>query len=231
MTPVANISGNTTYSATINGLTNGTTYDFVVTAVDSVKGESSYAYKVSVTPGSSTATPDTTPPVITLIGNNPLTVVLGATYTDPGSSVTDNVDSGLIATVTGAVNTAVVGSYTLTYNASDAAGNAAVAVTRTVSVVAQPVSNDSDNDGLPDTWEQQYFGNLTATDGSGDGDGDGLSDIGEYTAGTAPDNSDSDGDGDSDGNEVQYGSDPHPQRQHLGRCTTGQTDPATIGSG
>jgi len=51
--------------------------------------------------------------------------------------VTDNVDVGLTATVTGAVNTATVGTYTLTYNVSDAAGNAATAVTRTVSVTDQ----------------------------------------------------------------------------------------------
>jgi len=74
--------------------------------------------------------------VIALIGANPLTVAQGSVFTDPGSTVTDNVDTGLTATVTGNVNTAVVGTYTLTYNVSDAAGNAATAVTRTVNVTA-----------------------------------------------------------------------------------------------
>jgi hypothetical protein len=38
-------------------------------------------------------------------------------------------------TVTGSVNAAVVGSYTLTYNVSDFAGNPATAIVRNVSVV------------------------------------------------------------------------------------------------
>ncbi|EGV52461.1 immunoglobulin-like domain-containing protein [endosymbiont of Riftia pachyptila] len=39
--------------------------------------------------------------------------------------------------VSGSVNASVLGSYTLTYNVSDAAGNAATAVTRAVNVVDQ----------------------------------------------------------------------------------------------
>jgi len=78
---------------------------------------------------------DQTAPVITLTGANPLSVLQGSTFTDPGSTVTDNVDTGLTATVTGTVNTASVGTYTLTYNISDAAGNAATTVTRTVNVM------------------------------------------------------------------------------------------------
>jgi len=80
---------------------------------------------------------DQTVPVIALIGANPLTVAQGSAFTDPGSTVTDNVDAGLTATVTGTVNTATVGTYALTYNSSDAVGNAAIAVTRTVNVTDQ----------------------------------------------------------------------------------------------
>jgi hypothetical protein len=50
--------------------------------------------------------------------------------------VTDNVDASREITGTGTVNTAVAGDYTITYNASDAAGNAAIAVLRTVRVAA-----------------------------------------------------------------------------------------------
>ncbi len=78
---------------------------------------------------------DTTGPEITLNGNNPETVEAGSTYTDAGATVTDNYDTGLIPTMTGAVNTAVVGIYTLTYNAVDTSGNAAIMKTRTVNVV------------------------------------------------------------------------------------------------
>ena len=46
--------------------------------------------------------------------------------------------------------------------------------------------SDSDNDGLVDTWEQQYFGNITAQGGSGDPDGDGQTNEEEEIFGTSP---------------------------------------------
>ncbi|RMG92668.1 MAG: DUF5011 domain-containing protein, partial [Chloroflexi bacterium] len=80
------------------------------------------------------APPDTIPPVITLKGPNPVHVEQGTTFTDPGAMVTDNVDKGLVATVTGKVNPAVAGQYILTYTAKDKAGNPAVPVKRIVNV-------------------------------------------------------------------------------------------------
>jgi len=81
-------------------------------------------------------TSDTTKPVIKLNGNSPVTVEAGSTYTDDNATVTDNVDATNTAlTGTGAVDTSKVGSYTITYNVTDAAGNAATAVTRIVNVV------------------------------------------------------------------------------------------------
>jgi Big-like domain-containing protein/carboxypeptidase family protein/IPT/TIG domain-containing protein/beta-propeller repeat-containing protein len=44
---------------------------------------------------------------------------------------------------------------------------------------------DSDADGLPDTWEIQYFGNLNQT-ATGDPDGDGLTNLQEYQQGRNP---------------------------------------------
>ncbi len=45
---------------------------------------------------------------------------------------------------------------------------------------------DTDGDGIPDAWELQKAGNLTALTGTGDSDGDGLKDIDEYRADTDP---------------------------------------------
>jgi len=80
---------------------------------------------------------DTTIPIITLIGSDPVTLEKGDTYTDTGASATDNIDgdiSGSIS-VSGSVTQDIVGSYVLTYNVSDLSGNAATTVTRTVNVV------------------------------------------------------------------------------------------------
>jgi hypothetical protein len=78
-------------------------------------------------------------PVITLKGNNPDVVVWGsaAKYYEPGAVVTDDVDGELEYTVDSTVNMRLAGSYTLTYTATDAAGNVATA-TRTVIVDAAP---------------------------------------------------------------------------------------------
>jgi len=80
---------------------------------------------------------DTTIPVITLVGADPVNINQGATYTDAGATATDDTDgtiTGDIATVN-PVDTAIVGQYTVTYNVDDAAGNSAAQVTRTVNVV------------------------------------------------------------------------------------------------
>jgi len=80
---------------------------------------------------------DQTAPTVTLLGINPYTVAVGSTYMDAGVSVIDNVDVGLQATITGIVDTAVVGTNTLTYQVIDNAGNAATPVIRTVHVTDQ----------------------------------------------------------------------------------------------
>ena len=77
---------------------------------------------------------DTTPPVLTLIGDDPLEVIAGTTFVDPGVSVTDNVGVVGGVVVTGTVDTMSPGTYVLTYSAADAAGNVA-SLTRDVVVV------------------------------------------------------------------------------------------------
>jgi PKD repeat protein len=83
---------------------------------------------------------DITPPVITINGENPLTAILGAPYADAGATATDNSDGTLPVTTTGAVDTATVGTYTLTYTATDASLNTATA-SRTVKVIYAPAGS------------------------------------------------------------------------------------------
>jgi len=80
--------------------------------------------------------PDVTIPVITLLGTTPVDIQMGAAYVDEGATAVDNNDgviTGSIVTVNPVdVNTA--GTYTVTYNVNDAAGNSAIQVTRIVNV-------------------------------------------------------------------------------------------------
>ena len=82
---------------------------------------------------------DTTSPVVTLTGAAAMQTSEGQTFTDPGATAGDVVDSDLTAkiAVTGAVDTATAGLYTLTYSATDAAGNTG-SVSRVVTVAAPP---------------------------------------------------------------------------------------------
>jgi hypothetical protein len=85
---------------------------------------------------------DATPPTITLIGQNPINLCFGASYTDAGAAARDNCLGDITANivVTNPVNTNASGTYLITYNVIDGAGNAAVQVTRTVSVdIVRPV--------------------------------------------------------------------------------------------
>jgi hypothetical protein len=79
---------------------------------------------------------DTTAPVITLNGASTINLNVGDTYNELGATATDNIDGNLTSSivVTGSVNTSAVGTYTLNYNVSDAAGNTATQVSRTVNV-------------------------------------------------------------------------------------------------
>ncbi|MFL0800564.1 MAG: M6 family metalloprotease domain-containing protein [Agarilytica sp.] len=80
---------------------------------------------------------DTTAPVITLTGGE-TTIAQGGTWVDPGFTANDDVDGDIShqVTISGSVNTNVQGDYTLRYNVSDAAGNAAIERTRLVHVSA-----------------------------------------------------------------------------------------------
>jgi hypothetical protein len=76
---------------------------------------------------------DTIAPTIALNGSATVTHEQGTIYADQGASATDSVDTAVEVVTTGAINTAIAGEYTLTYTATDQAGNAS-SVTRTVVV-------------------------------------------------------------------------------------------------
>ena len=77
-------------------------------------------------------------PVITLVGGN-VSLTVGDAYTEQGATATDAEDGDLTANIviTGTVNVNVAGTYTIRYNVTDSAGNAANEVTRIVTVTAK----------------------------------------------------------------------------------------------
>jgi len=89
------------------------------------------------------ATPDTTKPIIALLGSATVTLTVGDTYTDAGATATDDIDGTITSNITSVstVNTAVAGTYSVTYNVSDSSGNAADSVIRTIVVNTPPVTS------------------------------------------------------------------------------------------
>jgi hypothetical protein len=68
--------------------------------------------------------PDTEAPVIEIQGSNPVVIMQGTPYTDEGATATDNVDGTVSVVTTGDnIDTSNPGTYTITYTATDNAGN------------------------------------------------------------------------------------------------------------
>ncbi len=80
---------------------------------------------------------DDTAPVITLLGDNPALVLVSSSYTDAGATALDETDGDVTGSIVTANNVDVntIGTYSVTYDVSDAAGNAATTITRTVNVI------------------------------------------------------------------------------------------------
>ena len=76
------------------------------------------------------------PPVITLLGDNPVTIYQGETYVDAGATAVDDIDGDITddIVVTSNVDIETPGEYTVTYNVSDSSGNEAIEIVRTVIV-------------------------------------------------------------------------------------------------
>ncbi len=128
--------------------------------------------------GTATATvtvTDQTAPVITLTAAAG-DIYVGDNYVEPGVSASDNVDGDISGNinVSGAVDTTLAGTYTLTYDVSDVAGIDAVQVTRQVVVLNLP---DRDGDGVPDADDAFPDDAEETLDTDGDGVGNNADDF------------------------------------------------------
>lgn len=152
--PTITIQVGTTYTdagATANDPENGNITSSIVvtnTVNTAVAGTYTVTYNVTDNDGGA-ATPvvrtvivqaaGATNPVITLVGAATVTITVGSTYTDAGATATDVEDGNLTTSIiaTNTVNTAVAGTYTVTYNVTDSSGATATPVVRTV-IVQEP---------------------------------------------------------------------------------------------
>jgi hypothetical protein len=120
------------------GLGSGSTFPFGVntetyTVTDASGNSANCSFSITITDGEK--------PVINLLGANPLILCVGDTYVEAGATATDNCDGTVSQNISinnSAVNTAQEGTYYVTYDVTDANGNSAIQLTRTVIVNRSP---------------------------------------------------------------------------------------------
>ncbi|MGD0816085.1 MAG: Ig-like domain-containing protein [Verrucomicrobiota bacterium] len=130
-------------SSPIAAATNAT-----VTFTNALVGVSNYIVEVATPCGSFTSATatltviDTISPVITLLGANPMQMVVNSPFNDPGATVNDSCagTSVTLSTNSSLVNPNLPGAYTVTYTANDIYGNSTTN-TRTVNVVVATYDN------------------------------------------------------------------------------------------
>ena len=113
---------------------------------------------------------DTTKPSLSLVGPNPLTIGDCSTFTELGAVAIDpcfgNI-SGNVIIDNSTVNPGVLGSYTVTYNVTDASGNTATQITRTVNVIdvnLPQITLNGDNPQIIEACTSYVEGGATAYD-------------------------------------------------------------------
>src|SRR5439155_4552065 len=124
-------AGDLTGAIQVGGTVNGDaveTYTLTYTVSDGQGHTASATRTVNVT--------DTLPPTLTLNSSASMPIECHDSFTDPGATADDACAGDLTSSisVTGAVNSNAVGTYTLTYSAADGHGHTASAM-RTVNVV------------------------------------------------------------------------------------------------
>ena len=114
---------------------------------------------------------DTTAPVITLKGDNPVYITLGQDYIDAGATAIDNVDGTVPVEVDNTVDNNTVGTYTVKYSAIDEAKNLST-LTRKVTVVQEVVSppEESNNEVTIIGSSKKYNSISNAIDAASSGD-------------------------------------------------------------
>ena len=136
-----------TYDPTDPSFSGFDTFTYTIADSEIEEGSGTDTATVFITVlGSDGALPlDSTPPIITLLGDATVTLLVGETYTDDGATASDIVDGDLTSQIVtvNPVDTSITATYIVTYDVSDSTGNQASQITRTVEVIisAQAVQN------------------------------------------------------------------------------------------
>jgi hypothetical protein len=114
-------------------------------------------------------TSDTTAPIITIKGNNPILVEQGNNYTDAGAIATDNIDGTIPVEIDNPVDTNTIGTYIVKYRATDNANNTST-LTRTVKVQKNSSAEESTNEVTIIGSNKKYSSISNAIDAAESGD-------------------------------------------------------------
>ena len=154
-----------------------TTYSIIYTAKDSAGNTATLTRTVIISD-------DRVAPVITLQGQASVTLNVGDAFTDDGATASDDTDGDISASIQtgGSVDTTTAGTYTLTYDVSDASGNAATRVTRTV--VVEAPGGDNFTEWLTETGLNTH--DAAEQEADADPDNDKLPNLLEYAFGSDP---------------------------------------------
>lgn len=131
------------YDGDINVVTTGSVdvntpgeYTLTYTVTDAAGNTSSVDRTVIVD-----SVPDTIGPVISLNEASVVRILVGENYSDAGANATDINDGEVSVETTGAVDASTPGEYTITYTATDEAGNTTSTVRTVIVASLQPVPN------------------------------------------------------------------------------------------
>jgi len=163
---VADKIAENTIAHTITGLNCDTLYSVYVVAYNEYGESGKSDIKSFRTEACEDDDPDTIKPVITLRGEATVTVTKGESYTDAGAIASDDRDGDITSSIVinDPVDSNIVGTYTVTYNVSDTAGNAADQVSRTVNVIEAEGSVPAAPTAFNKDVSYQYGGRMSWID-------------------------------------------------------------------